>query len=133
MSDVNLYIVDDEPSVRNAFARLARSARMKAWTFGSVDEFLQANTPDKSACIICDIRMPGRSGLELPQLLAQAGRSLPIIFVTAHDTTEARQMAQQVGAAGFFHKPVDDQALLDAIAWALGSGFPKPKNRPLVR
>jgi FixJ family two-component response regulator len=66
--------------------------------------------------------MPGISGFELPGLLARAGHHVPVIFVTAHDTPETRQRAQSVGAAGYFRKPVDDQALLDAIAWAIGGG-----------
>jgi FixJ family two-component response regulator len=63
--------------------------------------------------------MPGVSGLELPALLASAGRRLPVILVTAHDTEETRDIAQRAGAAAYFRKPVDDQALLDAIAWTL--------------
>ena len=78
---------------------------------------MQADLCDDDACIISDVRMPGVSGLELPRLLAQAGRHLPVILVTAHDTVETRNRAQEVGAAAYFRKPVDDQALLDAIAW----------------
>jgi len=63
--------------------------------------------------------MPGGSGLELPTLLETTGRKLPVIFVTAHDTPETREHALRVGAAGYFRKPVDELALLDAIAWAL--------------
>jgi FixJ family two-component response regulator len=118
---IQLYIVDDEPSVRTAYARLARSAGMAARTFASVEEFMQADAPDENACIVCDVQMPGTSGLELPGMLGRAGRQLPVIFVTAHDTEETRALAQRIGAAGYFRKPVDDQALIDAIAWALDS------------
>jgi len=114
-----LYIVDDEPSVRTALARLARSAKMEARTFGSVEEFMRADFSDENACVISDVQFPGRSGLELPVLLGRAGHVLPVIFITAHDTPEARDLAQRFGAAGYFRKPVDDQALLDAICWAL--------------
>lgn len=123
---VQIYIVDDEPSVCTAYARLARSAKMAPRVFTSVEEFLRADFSDENACVISDVRMPGASGLELPDLLAGAGHHLPVIFVTAHDTPETRDIAQQVGAAGYFHKPVDDQALLDAIAWALS---PQQKRR----
>lgn len=119
-SAIHLYIVDDELSIRGAYARLARSAKMEARTFSSVEEFMNADVRDENACLICDVRIPGISGLELPELLEKAGRRLPIIFVTAHDSDETRAIAQRVGAAGYFSKPVDDQALLDAIAWALG-------------
>ncbi len=116
----HIYIVDDEPSVRAAYARLVRSARMQPQTFCTVEEFLSAKVTDENACIVSDIKMPGSSGLALPGLLVQAGRRLPVIFITAHDTAETRDTAQRVGAAGFFRKPVDGQALLDAIEWALG-------------
>ena len=117
---VQVYIVDDESSVCTAYARLVRSAKMQPRTFESVEAFMRADLSDKNACVISDVRMPGTSGLELPALLARAGRHLPVIFVTAHDTPETRDIAQRAGAAAYFRKPVDDQALLDAVAWALG-------------
>jgi FixJ family two-component response regulator len=116
---VQIYIVDDEPSVCTAYARLARSAKMQPRTFASVDDFIRADFDDENACVISDIQMPGTNGLDLPALLTQAGHHLPVIFVTAHDTPQTRERAQSVGAAAYFRKPVDDQALLDAIAWAL--------------
>lgn len=116
---VQIYIVDDEPSVCVAYARLARSARMQPRTFASVEEFIRSEFTDINACVISDIQMPGISGLDLPGLLARAGHHLPVIFVTAHDTSDIRDRAQSAGAAAYFCKPVDDQALLDAIAWAL--------------
>jgi FixJ family two-component response regulator len=118
---VHVYIVDDEPSVCVAYARLVRSAKMQPRTFESVEEFMRADLPDENACVISDVRMPGTSGLELPILLARAGRHLPVIFITAHDTPETREIAQRAGAAAYFRKPVDDQALLDAVTWALSA------------
>lgn len=82
---------------------------------------MESGAHDEGACVLCDVAMPGISGLELPDLLARAGLRLPVIFITAHDTPETRAIAQRVGAAAYFRKPVDDQALLDAIAWALNS------------
>ena len=114
-----IYIVDDEPLVCTAYSRLVRSAKMEAHAFSSVEAFLEAEISDENACLICDVVMPDVSGLELPALLARAGRRLPVIFVTAHDTPETRELARRSGAAAYFHKPADDQALLDAVAWAL--------------
>jgi FixJ family two-component response regulator len=114
-----IYIVDDEPSIRTAYARLVRSAKMAPRTFASVDDFLASDFCDENSCVICDVQMPGTNGLELPGLLQRAGRPLPVIFVTGQGTAEARETAQRVGAAAYFCKPVDDQALLDAITWAL--------------
>jgi FixJ family two-component response regulator len=119
-----VYIVDDEPSICTAYARLVRSAKMQPQTFASVEEFLQSDFSDENACVVSDIQMPGTSGLELPGLLAAAGRHVPVVFVTAHDTSETRDRAQSVGAAAYFRKPVDDQALLDAIAWAVNRQHP---------
>ncbi len=116
---IQVYIVDDEPSVCTAYARLIRSAKMVPRTFSSVEEFLGSDFSDDNACIISDVQMPGASGLELPRLLDRAEHHLPIIFVTAHDTPETRERARRVGAAAYFRKPVDDLALLDAITLAL--------------
>lgn len=116
---IQVYIVDDEPSICTAYARLVRSAKMQPRTFASVEELLRSDFTDENACVVSDVQFPGKSGLELPVLLGRAGHHLPVIFVTAHDTPETRDLAQRFGAAGYFRKPVDDQALLDAIVWAL--------------
>jgi FixJ family two-component response regulator len=68
--------------------------------------------------------MPGLSALSLPSLLASEEGSTPVIFITAHDTAEHRAAAKEAGAAGYFRKPVDDQALLDAIEWAMNRAAP---------
>lgn len=118
-SPIQVYIVDDEPSVCTAYARLFRSAKMQPRTFASVEDLMRAEFSAENACVVSDIQMPGASGLELPALLARAGYRMPVIFVTAHDTPETRDRAQNVGGAAYFRKPVDDQALLDAIAWVI--------------
>lgn len=120
-SSIQVYIVDDEPSICTAYARLVRSAKMQSRTFASVEEFIRADFSDENACVIADVQFAGRSGLELPVMLGRAGHHLPVIFVTAHDTPETRDLAQRFGAAGYFRKPVDDLALLDAIVWAISS------------
>ena len=116
---IQVYIVDDEPSICMAYARLVRSANMQPRTFASIEDFMGSEFTDENACVVSDVKLPGKSGLELPALLGRAGHRLPVILVTAHDTFETRDIAQRFGAAAYFHKPVDDQALLDAIAWAL--------------
>ena len=118
-SPIQVYIVDDEASICTAYARLVRSAKMQPTTFASVEDLMLAEVADENACVVSDVQFPGKSGLELPVLLGRAGHHLPVIFVTAHDTSETRDLAQRSGAAGYFSKPVDDQALLDAIHWAL--------------
>lgn len=80
---------------------------------------MRSDFEDENACVVSDVQFPGKSGLELPVLLGRAGHRLPVVFVTAHDTPETRDLAMRFGAAGYFRKPVDDQALLDAISWAI--------------
>ncbi len=116
-----VYIVDDDDSVRRAIARLIRSAAMEAQTFASGGDFLKSKFRDQEACMVADVRMPGMSGLELHQKLIERGFKLPVIFITGFDTAETRSEANKSGAFGYFRKPVDDQALLDAIQWALSS------------
>lgn len=95
---------------------------MEPRTFTSVEDFMRSEFSDENACVIADIEMPGISGVDLPRLLAQAGHHLPVILVTAHGKPETRAHARHEGAAAYFHKPIDDQALLDAIKWALANG-----------
>lgn len=117
-----IYVVDDDGSVRTALVRLMRSANMQAVAFASVDEFLAAPPLSPHSCVVADIRMRGTSALALPRLLEERGLHIPVIFVSAQDSEQTRADAQAAGAAGFFRKPVDDQALVDAIAWAMNRG-----------
>ena len=82
---IQVYIVDDEPSVCTAYARLVRAARMQPRTFAAIEDFLGSDFTDENACVVCDVQMPKVSGLELPVLLDRAGHHLPVIFVTAQD------------------------------------------------
>jgi FixJ family two-component response regulator len=114
-----VYIVDDDDSVRRAIKRLIHSAGMKARTFASASEFLKSMPREENACLIADVKMPGISGLDLHRKLIAGGSKLPVIFITAFDAEEIRAQAKETGGVGYFRKPVDDQALLDAIQWAL--------------
>ncbi len=114
-----VYIVDDDESVRRALSRLIRAAGLHPEVFANVEEFVALETLAEHACVVADVRMHGTGGLVLPELLAQRDARLPVIFVTAQDTDATRAEAKRVGAAGYFRKPVDDQALIDAIRWAL--------------
>jgi FixJ family two-component response regulator len=116
-----VYIVDDDDSVRGAIKRLIRSAGMEAQTFASGGDFLKSKFRDQKTCMVADVRMPGMSGLELYQKMVERGFKLPVIFITGFDTAEIRSQAKKSGAFGYFLKPVDDQALLDAILLALSS------------
>ena len=114
-----VYIVDDDASVRKSLMRLMVSAKLKASSFASANEFLDSGFRDEYACLIADVKMPGLTGLELQQKLLARGYELPIIFITGYDSEQTREQAKRSGALGYFCKPIDDQALLDTINWAL--------------
>ena len=114
-----VYVIDDDESIRRAFARLLRSVNLYAETFSSADEFLNNPKQKENACILIDIRMPGSSGFDLQQKLAASDIRIPVIVISASDDANVRERARELGAMSFFRKPVDDQALLDAIWWAI--------------
>ena len=117
-----IYIIDDDDSVRRAMKRLIRSAGMEVRTFASAREFLDFEGINQNACMIIDIMLQGMSGLELYSELQAKGCSLPVIFITGFDSPRTRHQAKVAGAAGYFRKPIDDQALLDSIEWILAKG-----------
>jgi FixJ family two-component response regulator len=110
-----VYVVDDDPSVRKALERLLRSAGHDARTFASASEFLDFSGPDVPGCLILDIKMPGLTGLELQDRLAEKGMSFPVIFITGHGTVPASVRAFKAGAIDFLQKPFSDGELLDAV------------------
>ena len=114
-----VYVIDDDESVRKSFARLLRSENLDCETFSSPEEFLSISRQDQNSCIIADIRMPGSTGFDLAERLNSSGIRTPLIVVSASDDQRVREYAHQLGAVAFFRKPVDDQALLDAIWWAI--------------
>ncbi len=114
-----IFVIDDDASVRTALARLIASAGHEAETFASAEEFLASTRPACSDCLVVDIHLGGMSGLELQRELVQADSLAPIIFITAFDSAEVRREAKRAGADAYFRKPFDDQALLDAIDFAL--------------
>ena len=120
-----VYIVDDDESVRRALGRLLRSAGLDHQPFGSGEEFF-ADAADKSGgCLVLDLQMPSMTGHELLDRLRSRGMTIPVIALSAQDDGETRERARTLGAVAFFRKPVDQQALLDAIRWALG-----PRTQP---
>jgi FixJ family two-component response regulator len=123
-----VYVIDDDAPVRKAFARLLRSADFEAETFSSPDDFLSMTRTVQDACIIADIRMPGSTGFDLTERLAASDIRIPVIIVSASDDAQTLEYARQLGAVAFFRKPVDDQALLDAVSWALSGSQRSIRN-----
>jgi FixJ family two-component response regulator len=114
-----VFVVDDDASVRSALSNLFRSVGLTAEVFASPQEFLHGDEPEGPACIVLDVRFPGRSGLDLQRDLAAANRPLPIIFMTGHGDIPMTVRAMKAGAVEFLTKPFRDQDLLDAVAIAL--------------
>jgi FixJ family two-component response regulator len=109
-----ICVIDDEESVRRALKRLLRSEGLGVRVFDSAEEFLNSDR-DQACILVLDIRMPGMSGLELQERLAEEGFTRPIIFITAHDDEETRTAALEGGASAFLVKPFEGNALLAAI------------------
>jgi FixJ family two-component response regulator len=111
----SVLVIDDDPEFRDSVARLLRTVGLHARQFSSVPDFLKADPPDGPTCLVLDVRMPGRSGLELQSELVAANRQVPIIFITAHADVPMTVQAMKGGAIEFLTKPFRDQDLLDAI------------------
>jgi RNA polymerase sigma factor (sigma-70 family) len=119
MADGIVFVVDDDESVRRALERLIRSLGLAVETFASAQDLLRRKPPTGRACIVSDVRMPGLSGLDLQNELSKFGFAMPIVFMTGHGTVPMTVRAMKAGAVDFLQKPVDEQALLDAIHQAL--------------
>ena len=116
-----IFVVDDDQSMQRAFLLLLQSAGFDAKAFSSAEEFLTYSVISDADCIILDLRMPRMNGFEVMEKLISMGIHVPIICVTAFDDAKSREQARELGAAAYFTKPVDDQALIDAINWAIKS------------
>lgn len=114
-----VFIVEDDPSMRAALKNLLKSVGLEAQLFASAQEFLADKRPDVPSCLILDVRLPGLSGLELQKELAASNIHIPIIFITAHGDIPMSVRAMKAGAVEFLTKPFRDQDLLDAIQLSL--------------
>ena len=110
-----VYVIDDDEAVRLAVKDLLESVGMRAETFASGRDFLQAPRPDTPSCLVLDIRLPGESGLEFQRSLQAARVEIPIIFITGHGDIPMTVQAMKAGAVDFLAKPFRDQELLDAV------------------
>jgi len=123
-NDNCIFLVDDDSSARKGLARLLRAAGYDVRDFASAKDFLDVLSSEASGCLVLDARMSGISNEEVLEELEARHIHLPIIVVTGDDDSETRRKAQKMKAAGFFRKPVDGPALLDAINWALQTNMP---------
>jgi FixJ family two-component response regulator len=114
-----VFIVDDDASVRRALGRLIRAAGYQVEVFGAATEYLAREAPERPACLVLDIRMPGMSGLDLLHEVAGTSRDLPIVFISGHGDEDVRAQAIDAGAVEVLYKPLDETTLLAAIDQAL--------------
>lgn len=118
-ADAIVFVVDDDPSVRTSTERLVRAVGFGVKTFGSAAEFLASPRPEGPACLVLDVRLPGKSGLDLQRELAELGVGIPIIFVTGHGDIPMSVHAMKGGAVEFLTKPYRKNELLAAIRAAI--------------
>lgn len=122
MAKPRIAVVDDDESVCRAVKRLLRSFSMEAETFSSGQNFLdlvEAMPSFQPDCLILDVQMPGMNGLEVQQRLVKSGKTIPVIFITAHDELGVREKALAAGAVAFLRKPFDDELLIKTLREAV--------------
>jgi FixJ family two-component response regulator len=114
-----VFVVDDDPSVREGLEHLLHAARWEVETFASAQEFLDHRKENIPSCLVLDVHLPGLSGLDLQKRIAEANREIPIVFITGHGDVPTSVRAMKAGAVEFLVKPFSDQDLLDAIRQAV--------------
>ena len=128
-----VILVDDDDGFREALHELMLSVGLDAIGFASTRDLLKAELPDRPGCFVCDVRMPGVSGLDLQRQLAESGDIKPIIFLTAHGDIPMSVQAMKAGAVDFLTKPVRDQTLLDAVTAAIQRDIAERSEARLVK
>ncbi len=114
-----VFIVDDDPAVRDALSWMIGTLQLPVETFESAQDFLDSYDPERPGCLVLDVRLPGMSGLQLQQKLKEENIELPVIIITGHGDVPMAVRAIQAGAVNFFEKPFRDQEVLDCIQEAL--------------
>jgi FixJ family two-component response regulator len=114
-----VFLVDDDPGVGAALARLLRAAEFEVRSFSSSQEFLREHDASIPGCAVLDVAMPGLNGIELHRTLADTGCGRPIIFLTGHGDIPMSVQAMRDGAVDFLTKPVHEEKLLAAVRLAV--------------
>lgn len=114
-----VVVIDDDCDVREALEGLFRSVGLRVELYGSVQGYVDSNLEDRLGCLVLDVRLPGKSGLEFQEELVREGRSQPIVFISGHADVAMSVRAMKAGAVEFLTKPVRDQDLLEAVQLAI--------------
>jgi len=112
-------IVDDDKSIRNATQDLLKAAGFSTAVFEDAESFLGSASRASAACVVADMRMPGRSGLELYQELLASGRGIPTVIITAHPEELTQARAREAGITCYLIKPFAPEELLECVREAL--------------
>jgi FixJ family two-component response regulator len=129
-----VLVVDDDIAVRESLGDLLASVGIESLLYGSTQELLSAGLPDRPACLVLDLRLPGTSGLELQSRLTEMGITIPVIFITGHGDVPTSVRAMKAGAVDFLPKPFRHQELLDAVLAALrGDEERRSKDEEMVQ
>ena len=131
--EATIVIVDDDADLRASLGRLLTSLGLETRLYASIPEFLDAPLPDGPTCLVLDVRLPERSGLDLQRELAAANSELPIIFITGHADVPMSVQAMKLGAIEFLTKPFRDQDLLDAIQEGLARDTARREEHRTLR
>jgi FixJ family two-component response regulator len=123
-----VYVLDDDPDVREALASLLSSAGLQALTFGSATEFMRAKAPDSPACLVLDLQLPDINGLDLQEKISEA-HGPPIVFISGHGDIPSSVRAMKAGAIEFLPKPFSDEELLAAIFNAIAQDKETRRSR----
>jgi len=118
-TEPTICVVDDDAGVRNSLRWLIESAGFRVATYASAQEFLEGYDPERAGCLILDVRLSGRSGLDLQQQLVATGIGIPIIMITGHGDVPTAVRAMRSGALDFIEKPFDDKLLLGRVRQAV--------------
>ena len=114
-----VFVVDDDPEVREGLSSLFRSVGLETRLFGATTEFLQHKLPAAPCCVVLDVRLPGVGGLDFQAQLIRANIHIPIVMVTGHGDIPMSVRAMKAGAVDFLTKPFRQQDMLDAVAQAI--------------
>ena len=128
-----VFVVDDDASILRAMTRLLKSEGLAVETFPSPREFLERPPHDGPGCLVLDLQMPELDGLEVQRALAEAGRDLPIVFVSGHGNVPASVEAMKAGALDFLTKPFQDERLLAVIRGGIALSTARRAERAELR
>ena len=123
-AEQTIAVVDDDPSVRKALARLLAVFGYRVELFASAEAFLDAAPASKVMCLLVDIKLGAMSGLELARRLSLDGLEFPIVFMTGSEKNVVRQQCLDFGCVAFLEKPIPESLLMDAVAKAVGADLP---------